>query len=228
MKWEMQGHHFTQNVYVLDLEPYDLILGMDWMKHYSPMTFDLKELTLSFDKEGEIVLLQGDSHTAKVRMTQGTAEQSSNLDSHLKHLSLVLNTLRTHSLHAKMSKCSFGQDKIDYLGHVVTAKDVSANPAKVEAMLSWPVPDNIKALRGFLGLTGYYRRFVKGYGKIAKPLTELLKKDSFVWNEAATSAFEQLKVAMTQAPVLALPNFSMPFILETDASQTAMGAVLMQ
>ena len=75
MKWEMQGHNFTQNVYVLDLEPYDLILGVDWMKHYSPMTFDFKELTLSFDKEGETVLLQGDSHTAKVRMRQGTAAQ---------------------------------------------------------------------------------------------------------------------------------------------------------
>ncbi|XP_071939819.1 uncharacterized protein [Coffea arabica] len=216
MKWEMQGHNFTQDVYVLDLEPYDLILGVDWMKHYSPMTFDFKELTLSFDKEGETVLL-------------------SDLNSHLKHLSLVLNILRTHSLYAKMSKCSFGQDKIEYLGHVVIVEGVSADPAKVEAMLSWPVPDNIKALRGFLGMTGdraddlstgYYRRFVKSYGKIAKPLTELLKKHSFVLSGVATSAFEQLKVAMTQAPVLALPNFSMPFMLEIDASQTAMGTVL--
>ncbi|XP_071924750.1 uncharacterized protein [Coffea arabica] len=418
IKWDLQGHNFTQNVYVSDLEPYDLILGVDWMKHYSPITFDFKELTLFFDKEGETMLLQGNPYMAKVRMRQGTAPQkyirnkirtslqhscmirvqnsrvtpvpksitqlldqyqdifkepislppirefdhqrplipdakpfkinpyryphmqkskikrqvkdllqsgiiqpshnpfasptllvkkkdgswrlcidyrqlnnftikdkslipiiddlldelynarifstldlrsgyhqirmnpsdvpktafkthsdlyeylvmpfgltnapatfqalmnsifepfvrkfvlvffydilvySLDLNGHLKHLSLVLNTLRTHSLHAKMSRCSFGQDKIEYLGHVVTTEGVSADPTKVEAMLSWPVPDNIKALRGFLGLTGYYRRFIKGYEKIAKPLTKLLKKNSFVWNEAATSAFEQLK-----------------------------------
>ena len=104
---------------------------------------------------------------------------SPDLTTHLHHLSLVLNTLRTHSLYAKLSKCTFGQNQVEYLGHIVTEAGVSADPAKVEAMLSWPAPTNVKALRGFLGLTGYYRRFVKGYGVIVRPLTELLKKGQF-------------------------------------------------
>ncbi|XP_027157202.1 uncharacterized protein LOC113758631 [Coffea eugenioides] len=453
MKWMMQGHHFTHNVYVLDLEPYDLILGVDWMKCYSPMTFDFQKLSLSFEKEGEMVLLQGDSHSAKMLMKQGVSAQkycrnkirtalqhscmirvqnsqvttvsktltqllaqydgifaapttlppnhslnhqiplkpdakpfkispykyphrqkteierqvkemlatdiiqtshslftspallvkkkdgtwrlcidyrqlnsltikdkfpipiiddlldelhgakifskvdlrsgyhqirmhpsdipktafrthsglyeylvmpfgltnapatfqalmnsvfepfirkfvlvffddilvySPDFDSHLKHLSLVLDTLRNHFLYAKMSECSFGQDRVEYLGHIVTGEGVSADPAKVEAMLSWPSPTTVKGLRGFLGLTGYYRRFVKGYGKIAKPLTNLLKKDDFGWDEQAEQAFQELKHAMTQAPVLALPDFFRTFVLETDASQKTIGAVLMQ
>lgn len=102
------------------------------------------------------------------------------------------------------------------------------DPKKVDAVLHWPIPKSIKALRGFLGLTGYYRKFVKDYGKIAKPLTDLLKKGAFNWSAAATESFNALKDALTHSPVLTLPDFKEPFSIECDACGTGIRAVLTQ
>lgn len=104
---------------------------------------------------------------------------SPNLETHLEHLRIVLAVLRTHKLYAKQSKCAFGQSKIEYLRHVITERGVEMDVAKMQDIISWPIPKDVKALRGFLGLTGYYRRFISKYGQIAKPLTELLKKEAF-------------------------------------------------
>ncbi|KAF7140896.1 hypothetical protein RHSIM_Rhsim06G0107000 [Rhododendron simsii] len=147
---------------------------------------------------------------------------------HLHHVSLTLAKLREHQLFAKMSKCAFGQQQVEYVGHVITCQGVAADPAKIDSMLSWPRPPSIKVLRGFLGLTGYYRRFIKDNGKICQPLNMLLRKDAFGWSEVADLAFINLQTAMSTTPVLTLPNYTKPFVLECDASGTGVGAVLMQ
>lgn len=147
---------------------------------------------------------------------------------HYHHLKRVLELLRSHSLFAKASKCSFAHKQVEYLGHVINEHGVGVDPSKIQSIQEWPLPQTVKALRGFLGLTGYYRKFVKGYGVIAKPLTALLKKGGFTWNEQAKEAFlPEAQESYDQYPVLQLPDFSKPFILETDASYGGIGAVLM-
>ncbi|XP_072054841.1 uncharacterized mitochondrial protein AtMg00860-like [Arachis hypogaea] len=153
---------------------------------------------------------------------------SKDLINHRGHLQNIFEVLRQHSLLVNKEKCCFEATSIEYLGHVISAEGVAADPKKLRDMLDWPPPKDIRSLRGFLGLTGYYRRFVKGYGTIAAPLTQLLKKDSFNWGKDAESAFQKLKTAMVSVLVLAVPCFSKPFQLETDASGKGVGAVLMQ
>ena len=153
---------------------------------------------------------------------------SKDLQSHYEHLRVVLEVLRSSTLYAKQSKCVFAAEKVEYLGHVITQEGVSTEDSKIDAMKQWPTPTNVKQLRGFLGLTGYYRRFIKNYASISHPLTQLLKKNSFQWGQEAQVAFETLKQAMIQAPVLRLPNFEEEFVLETDASGGGIGAVLQQ
>ncbi|GJZ05358.1 transposon ty3-G gag-pol polyprotein [Tanacetum coccineum] len=153
---------------------------------------------------------------------------SSTKETHAEHLKQVLQTMRMHKLYAKRSKCVFGADHVEYLGHIITSEGVATDPTKIEAMKSWPTPKTLKQLRGFLGLTGYYRRFIRDYAIISQPLTALLKKNAFKWDDKAQDAFEELKKAMVHAPVLQMPDFEATFIVETDASGLGIGAVLQQ
>lgn len=151
--------------------------------------------------------------------------------SHIQQLRQVFQLLSTHSLFINSKKCVFGTSQVEYLGHVVSSDGVRMDPGKVSAVISWPTPSSLRGLRGFLGLTGYYRRFIKDYGKIASPLTSLLKKgdgSSWRWPAEAESAFQELKTALTSAPVLRMPDFSQPFVIECDAAGRGLGAVLMQ
>ncbi|XP_070024819.1 putative mitochondrial protein AtMg00860 [Nicotiana tabacum] len=147
---------------------------------------------------------------------------------HVTHLIAVFASLKEHSLFAKKSKCSFGQSKVEYLGHIITAEGASTDPSKIQAMLDWPRPNSVRALRVFLGLTGYCRKYIANYEIICRPLIDLLKRDAFKWNDEADLAFTTLKKAISSTLVLALPDYIKEFIVETYASQGGIGVVLMQ
>ncbi|KAL4319491.1 hypothetical protein GQ457_18G008410 [Hibiscus cannabinus] len=148
---------------------------------------------------------------------------------HLRHVRLVLQLLRENGFVAKRSKCDFDRESIDYLGHIVSSKGLAVDPAKVAAIQSWPTPSNIKSVRGFLGITGYYRRFIQGFASLAAPLSDLLKKgEPFVWTAAVQFAMQELKDRLCSVPILRLSDFTKEFVVETDASGVGIGTVLQQ
>jgi hypothetical protein len=149
-------------------------------------------------------------------------------EEHCHHVRQVLEVLRKNKLFAKRSKCVFGEQQIEYLGHIISVDGVSTNPSTIQAVKDWPTPTNITKLREFLGLASYYRQFIKDYGKICKPLFEGLQKGQFTWSTPQLHAFNKIKEALCSASVLALPDFSKPFIVEANASDTSIGVVLMQ
>ncbi|KAL0447964.1 UNVERIFIED_CONTAM: Transposon Tf2-12 polyprotein [Sesamum latifolium] len=152
-----------------------------------------------------------------------------NLAEHVEHLRQVLVRLREYELYAKVSKCSFAQETISFLGHIVEGGRIRMDPKKVQAIEEWQPPSDVHDLRSFLGLANYYRLFVKSYSEIARPMTDLLKKtETWNWTPQCQKSFDKLKRAMVTDPVLALPDMSKPFVVETDASDFALGGVLMQ
>lgn len=152
---------------------------------------------------------------------------SPTIELHLQQLTLVFATLSEAKFTLKFSKCQFLKCSIEYLGHIVSSKGVEPVPSKIDAMIYWPIPSTLKQLHGFLGLTGFYRRFIKNYASLSFHLTELLKKDAFIWSPNAQLS-DNLKKALTHTPVLALPDFTKSFVLQTDALGAGLGAVLTQ
>src|SRR6185437_15276647 len=145
------------------------------------------------------------------------------------HLETVLALLRKHQLYAKLSKCQFYQQRIKFLGHTVTTDGISVDEDKVKAIQEWPVPQNVSELRSFLGLAGYYRKFVAGFSKVALPLTLLLHTETtFEMKQPQLQALRALKHLLSHTPVLAIADVNRPFVVSTDASGYAIGAVLSQ
>jgi hypothetical protein len=154
---------------------------------------------------------------------------SKSVEEHEHHLRVVLGKLRAHKLYAKFSKCEFWLEKISFLGHILTVEGVAVDPGKVETVSNWRQPTNVSEIRSFLGLAGYYRRFIEGFSKIARPMTELLKKEKkFNWSESCEKSFQELKRRLTTAPVLTLPDIQRDFVVYCDASRQGLGCVLMQ
>ena len=150
-------------------------------------------------------------------------------EEHAQHLQIVLQTLRDHQLYAKYSKCEFWLPEVKFLGHVVSGDGVAVDSSKIEAVMDWQTPKNVFEVRSFLGLAGYYRRFVLDFSRLALPMTRLTRKGiKFTWDEACEQAFQQLKTRLTTAPVLVIPTRELGYAVYCDASHDGLGCVLMQ
>jgi hypothetical protein len=154
---------------------------------------------------------------------------SMNQEDHDKHVRLVLATLREHGLYTKLEKCEFDKSLVAFLGYVISPDGIFMDKSKVKTIQCWATPSSVKNVQHFLGFANLYRRFIKGYSKITMPLIALTCKDKpFLWNPKAQATFDTLKMAFTSTLVLIHPNPAKPFIVETDASDFALGTILSQ
>src|SRR5580765_777218 len=154
---------------------------------------------------------------------------SKNEEEHREHLRQVLQILRAKKLYANAAKCEFWLEEVKFLGHVISREGIAVDPSKVEAVMAWERPKTVTEIRSFLGLAGYYRRFIEGFSKIAGPLTKLTRKNQpFAWTEDCEQSFQEMKQRLTTAPVLTLPQENEPYEVYCDASYQGLGCVLMQ
>ena len=154
---------------------------------------------------------------------------SKDRESHDTHLRVVLETLRKEHLYAKLSKCEFWMNEVSFLGHIVSKEGIRVDPKKIEVVVEWKPPRNVTEVRSFLGLAGYYRRFVKGFSMTAAPMTRLLQKNvKYEWSEKCQRSFDKLKAFLTEAPVLTQPTCGREYVIFSDASLNGLGCVLMQ
>ena len=187
--------------------------------HSAPATFQrLMDVVIGVDLEPKVLVYLDDIIVL-----------GESFNEHLALLREVFRRLRAANLQVNPEKCQFCRKSLKYLGHVVTPDGICTDPDKVESVVKYPPPTNLRTLRQFLGLISWYRRYIPSFSKTAAPLTRLLRKDQrWKWSDDQEAAFQQLKQALTEAPVLACPDFSQPFVLQTDASDLGLGAVLTQ
>jgi hypothetical protein len=150
-------------------------------------------------------------------------------EEHVEHLKMVLRRLREHQLYAKLSKYEFWIHEVLFLGHIINQDGLAVDPKKVADILNWKAPKDVRGIKSFIRMAGYYRRFIEGFSKISRPMIALLaKKVEFKWTQKCQEAFEELKEKLTTTPVLVLPDVHKPFSVYCDASYTGLGCVLMQ
>ncbi|XP_073061867.1 uncharacterized protein [Primulina eburnea] len=189
---------------------------------------ELKEKLQDLLKYHQVRVRQEDVPKTAFRTRYGHFEFLSE-EEHAKHLRIVLRILQKKQLYAKLSKCEFWLDRVVFLGHVISQHGISVDPSKVEAVLNWARPTNVPEIRSFMGLAGYYRRFIENFSKIARPITQLTQKNQrFIWSDECESSFVELKKRLTSAAVLTIPSGSGGFVVCTDASNRGLGCVLMQ
>ena len=195
---------------------------------FTVMPFGLCNAPATFERLMEAVL-KGLSWDICLVYLDDIIVHTRSFDQHLMNLKCILDRLRQANLKLNPAKCTLFQTAVTYLGYVVSERGVSADPVKVQAVMNWPRPNNTHEVRSFIGLCSYYRRFVPGFAQLAKPLHALTEKNAnFKWSEERDKAFQTLKDHLTKAPVLAYSDFDKSFILDTDASDVAIGATLSQ
>ena len=196
---------------------------------FNVMPFGLTNAPATFQRLMECTLA-GLTHQQCLIYLDDIIVFSSSFPTHLERLRNVFTALRQANLQLKLSKCAFVQKEVRYLGHIVSVDGVKPDPKKIEVVSSYPTPRSAKELKQFLGLTNYYRKFILNYAHIAEPLYKMLRgpKKMFNWTTLCQQVFDNLKSKLTHPPVLGYPDFSLPFVLHTDASEAAVGAVLSQ
>ena len=196
---------------------------------YIRMPFGLKNAPATFQRFMNMMLSTGGLRTFVMAYLDDLVVFSRNVEEHIGHVRQTLAVLSRHGVKLKLTKCQFGMKKIKYLGHVLDQDGVHVDSEYVKAVKDMPDPTNISELRTFLGMGGYYRSFIPSYAKVAQPLYDLLKKTStWKWTDTEKQAMSQIKQALISAPVLIMPDYSKPFIIQTDGSTQGIGAVLCQ
>ena len=196
--------------------------------HFNVMPFGLVNAPMTFQRLMEAVLHGLHWSTCLVYLDDCII-LGKNFDDHLQNLQDVLQRFREAGLKVKPSKCQFFQKRVTYLGYVIETEGVLPDPNNIDKVSSWPRPKNPSEVRSFIGLASFYRRFIPRFAQVSSPLTNLTQKGrQFLWTEECETAFTALKEALTSPPLLAYPDFNNKFILATDASQEAIGAILSQ
>ncbi|XP_071685280.1 uncharacterized protein [Lolium perenne] len=236
---DIQGKRFYADLIVLGEQGLEVILGMNWMVKYKGHIDCVRRAITLTAEDGEVVEHVATIPSSKVFMKyldqfvvvfiDDILIYSKNEEEHAEHLRIVLGTLREHQLYAKFSKCEFWLKEVGFLGHFISAGGVSVDPSKIQSIMEKKAPTNQTEVRAFLGLAGYYRKFVEGFSSIARPLTQLLKKDKkFEWTDKCEASFQELKKRLVTAPVLTMPDITKDFDVYCDASKLGLGSVLMQ